>query len=335
MKGSNDMRQQARPTKKARASTPSNPPNPKQNRPLKEILVKDSKNEKDKEDWGYKDAYATGYLNDQRPPSNKNLLKNATWWDISDQGEKYSCVGWAVTDVVHWHHVKNNPSLKEQKFSSRFTWMAAKEIDNLNSRPTSFIEKEGTTLKGALTVCSKYGAVPERLLPTQTTKKTTSKEERHYQGYYQGDAKTFYAQAAHYQITSYFNLFIDDNIEEEKKKREAYQITLWKKWLSENGPIIVRLNIDNNWRNAKKSKKPLQQHHGSLGNHAAIMVAYDEKYFTIRNSQGKDWGDAGYIKVSHAYALEAFDQTYGIVIASGTGNPGGSKKPLPCTIFPC
>ena len=43
--------------------------------------------------------------------------------------------------------------------------MAAKETDQFNTRPTTFIETEGTSLKAALDVSRKFGAVRDSVLP--------------------------------------------------------------------------------------------------------------------------------------------------------------------------
>lgn len=48
--------------------------------------------------------------------------------------------------------------------SPRFTWMASKETDEFVSRPETFIEGAGTSLKAAMDILRKYGAVPKALL---------------------------------------------------------------------------------------------------------------------------------------------------------------------------
>jgi hypothetical protein len=72
----------------------------------------------------------------------------------------------------------------------RFTWMAAKEIDQYVVRPTTFIEAEGTFLKAALDVSRNFGAVPAPELPVAG-------------GLSAREMKTFYALAAQRKIASY------------------------------------------------------------------------------------------------------------------------------------
>src|SRR2546430_11906415 len=96
--------------------------------------------------------------------------------------------------------------------------MAAKETDDFNLRPTTFIEPEGTSLKAALDVARKYGEVLDADLPFDT-------------GHlFAGDAKTFYAKASVLKISSYFNL--NTNLAD------------WKTWLATKGPIMTRLEVD-------------------------------------------------------------------------------------------
>ena len=68
--------------------------------------------------------------------------------------------------------------------------MAAKESDEFINRPTAFIESDGTSLKAALDVARKFGAVRNDLLPFQPCQ------------LYVGEAKSFYATAAQFRITS-------------------------------------------------------------------------------------------------------------------------------------
>ena len=72
----------------------------------------------------------------------------SAWWDIGDQESTGSCVGWGSTDgVARYHFVKAGRLAKTEKLSPRCTWMACKETDTFTSRPETFIEGAGTTLK--------------------------------------------------------------------------------------------------------------------------------------------------------------------------------------------
>jgi len=63
--------------------------------------------------------------------------------------------------------------------------MASKETDQFTTRPETFIEEAGTSLKAAVDILRKFGAAPEVLLPFHLTTFM-----------YQGDENTFFATLA-------------------------------------------------------------------------------------------------------------------------------------------
>jgi len=148
-------------------------------------------------DWGIETADAAGLLAGApgAVPKSKDLRE--TWWKVGDQGSTGSCVGWATADsLLRWHFVKTGKINNTDTLSKRFIWMASKETDEFNSSPTTFIENAGTSLKAALDVARKFGAVRENVLPFAG-------------GLYPNDPATFYALAAQLKITSYFNLSLN------------------------------------------------------------------------------------------------------------------------------
>jgi hypothetical protein len=117
----------------------------------------------------------------------------APWWNIGDQESTGSCVGWGSTDgVARYHFVKAGKLAQNAKLSPRCTWMASKETDAFTTRPETFIEEAGTSLKAAVDFLRKYGAAPEPLLPFHVTTNL-----------YLGDENTFYATLATRRIASY------------------------------------------------------------------------------------------------------------------------------------
>src|SRR5207237_2761224 len=135
------------------------------------------------------------------------------------QGSTGSCVGWATADsLLRWHFVKSGELGEDEHLSVRFIWMAAKETDEFTTRPTTFIEPEGTSLKAALDVARNFGAGRASDLPFDSAK------------LYPSDAKSFYALAAKLKIASYFNLGND--------------LSAWRVWIATSGPILVRLDVD-------------------------------------------------------------------------------------------
>ena len=244
-------------------------------------------------DWRFEDAVAAGALGAAAAlPAAVDLRK--PWWDIGDQENTGSCVGWASADgVVRYHMVQAGKLAKTQKLSPRYVWMASKETDEYTARPESFIEEAGTSLKTAMDICRKYGVATMPYLSFEI-----------HTLMYTGHENAFYAAAAQRRTTSYFNLHKN--------------LSQWKSWLVNNGPILAGLSVDQTWDNAGAT-------HGNLdtflpntvrGGHAVTVVGYTATgRFIIRNSWGTTWGDQGFGYASPAYiAAGFFDESYGVTV---------------------
>jgi hypothetical protein len=246
-------------------------------------------------DWNVKSARDAGMVNLEAViPASLDLREN--WWRIGNQGDTGSCVGWAAADsVIRWHFVKKGMIRKRQELSVRFIWIASKETDEFTTRPSTFIEEAGTSLKAALDIARKYGTVLEKVLPFRTCS-------------YKGKEIVLYALAAQRKIGGYFNLGTpspDNPIE-----------PVWKTWLATNGPILTRLDVDQTWDNATQTNGILDTYLPATarGGHAVAIVGYTPDHFIIRNSWGTDWGSYGFALASYEYAKAAFTESYGIFI---------------------
>jgi len=221
-------------------------------------------------------------------------LREPSWWNIGDQENTGSCVGWASADsVARYHMVKAGKIAKPGLLSPRYTWMASKETDVFTNRPETFIELAGTSLKAAMDILRKYGAVPESLLPFHISTLMFS-----------GSENTFYAIAATHRIAAYFNLFKDLNN--------------WRTWLATHGPIMAGLSVDATWDHATATQGKLDtfQPNTVRGGHAVCIVGYrTDKRFIIRNSWGTSWGDHGFAYASEAYINAGFyNESYGVTV---------------------
>jgi C1A family cysteine protease len=218
----------------------------------------------------------------------------AAWWDIGDQKNTGSCVGWSSTDgVARYTFVKAGRLAQNVKLSPRFTWMASKETDQFTTKPETMIEDAGTTLKAAVDILRKFGAVPETLLPFHIAS-----------AMYTGDENTFFATAATRKIAAYFNL--------------QRNLPNWRAWLAGHGPILVGLNVDHTWDNATATGGNLDtfQPNTVRGGHAVALVGYRaDGRFIVRNSWGTSWGDHGFAYPSEAYINGAFyTESYGVTL---------------------
>lgn len=241
-------------------------------------------------DWLFEHAVEAG-LSDATaaiPPS-KDLREG--WWVIGDQGSTGSCVGWASADsVLRWHFVKASRLAQATPLSPRFAWMAAKETDVFTSKPTTFIEGSGTSLKAALDIARKFGAVTMPTLPFAPP------------SLYPGSEASFYLLAARYKIASYISL--------------GRNLAAWRRWLAQHGPILVRLDVDTTWDHATSTAGKLATYDAAhtRGGHAVALVGYTSDHFIVRNSWGTHWGDKGFAFASDAYAKAAFTEAYGVVL---------------------
>ena len=245
-------------------------------------------------DWRFENAIAANALAGPVAALPARVDLRASWWDIGNQESTGSCVGWASTDALaRYHFVKAGRLAKNTKLSPRFTWMGSKETDEFIARPQTMVEEAGTSLKAAVDILKKYGAVPETLLPFHIST-----------AMYPGNENTFYATAATRRIASYFNL--------------QKNLANWRSWLASNGPILVALNVDATWDNATATNGKLDtfQPNTVRGGHAVAAVGYTpDKRFILRNSWGTTWGDKGFAYASEAYINAGFfNESYGVTL---------------------
>jgi hypothetical protein len=236
-------------------------------------------------DWRVSHARAGGALAAAAVIPRAKDLREA-WWKIGNQAATGACVGWATADsLLRWQFVKAGRLGKNEPLSPRFIWMASKETDQFVTQPTTFIEVEGTSLKAALDIARKFGAVREPVLPFGQAK------------LYPEEASTFYALAAQLKIASYFNL--------------NSNFMNWRTWIATKGPVLTRLMVD---ASATGGNLDVYQPATVRGGHAIALVGYTPDRFIVRNSWGTNWGDQGYGYASLAYAQAAFTEAYGVTV---------------------
>jgi len=248
-------------------------------------------------DWGFESAMDAEIVETPvKIPPAVNLHEE--WWKIGDQGNHGACVGFATADsLLRWHFVNENRLKKHELLSVRFIWMSAKETDECETWPTTFLEREGTSLKRALDITRRFGCVTESMLPFDP------------EILYRGARETFFASASRFKIANYFSL---------RKPTENWETVQsnWRTWLATHGPILTRLNVDATWFEADKTNGNLDVYRADTvrGGHAVALVGYTKDRFIVRNSWGTKWGYEGFGFASHEYAKAAFTETYGITI---------------------
>ncbi|HSB88226.1 MAG TPA: C1 family peptidase [Ilumatobacteraceae bacterium] len=244
-------------------------------------------------DWQLVDSIAAGAIGAPAAlPTSVDL--RAAWWTINNQENTGSCVGWATADgVLRWHMVQAGRITQNQLLSPRHVWMASKETDTITTRPESFIEGAGTTLKAAVDVARKQGVALMADLPFHIQTKM-----------YTGNENTFYANCALRKVAAYFNLHKN--------------VSSWKTWLASGGPVLAAFNVDSSWDNAANNQGNIDTFHPETvrGGHAVCIVGYrDDGRFIVRNSWGTAWGDKGFGYLHPDYIAAAFfDESYGVTL---------------------
>jgi Papain family cysteine protease len=245
-------------------------------------------------DWQLADSLAAGSLGAVPRLLPASIDLRAAWWSINNQENTGSCVGWATADgVVRWHMTKANKIAQTQLLSPRHVWMASKETDVITTRPESFIEGAGTTLKAAVDVARKHGVALMDELPFHIQTKM-----------YTGSENAFYASCAQRKVSAYFNLHKN--------------LQSWKTWLATAGPILAAFNVDSSWDEAALNGGNIDTFHPNTvrGGHAICIVGYRaDGRFIVRNSWGTTWGVNGFGYLHPDYIADAFfDESYGVTL---------------------
>jgi len=105
-----------------------------------------------------------------------------------------------------------------------------------------------------------------------------------------------YQNAKNYQITSYYRL----------SALEEMKHTLSSGW-----PFVFGFAVYKSFESKETTKtgivKMPEKDERLLGGHAVLAMGYDDakKYFIVRNSWGKEWGDQGYFYMPYKYLSSA------------------------------
>lgn len=227
---------------------------------------------------------AEAKLGDAPLPEAVDLRRD--WLPIADQGHTASCVGWTVADsLVRWHMVDDGRLERDVALSARYVWMAAKEWFQREEFPSTFLETDGTSLKAGLQVAHRFGVALESEFP--------------WDGFVRTAHEAFNAAVRRRRIMAYFNLGVDP--------------PEWRRWLHQNGPVAVLVKEDRHLQATRGELHDFDE--GSVtGSHAAALYGYGPGHFLLRSSWGTDWGDAGYARLSVAYARSAIIESYGVMV---------------------
>jgi Papain family cysteine protease len=250
------------------------------------------------------DAIKSGRLRDVEPPDEVELHKER-WYDVADQKQTGSCIGWALADsVMRLQLVKEGRLRQNQRLSARFIWMASKEwqaqrlgrdratLGELlpDWQPSTFLEEATTAAKDALEVARHLGVVTEPMLRWDGPLN-------------RGPERTFWERAAHFKLEAYYSVTAAGR--DERLRR-------WRQWISQHGPLMVVVAIDSSLLDGDRILSRFRpRRRADL--HACALVGYRGERFILRNSWGTDWADKGYALAEPEWLARAVRESYGVL----------------------
>ena len=120
-----------------------------------------------------------------------------------------------------------------------------------------------------------------------------------WDGFVTKDYEIFNRDVRRRRIMAYYNLGFD-----------AHE---WRHWMHESGPIAVLVKEDRHLQTTTGDLDGFDED-SVTGSHAAALFGYGPDHFLLRSSWGTDWGDAGYARMSNAYASAAIIESYGVMV---------------------
>ncbi len=213
-------------------------------------------------------------------PRKCNLLQFAP--KCGDQGQFGTCVGWAtgycaltIAEAVNSNWL-NEDQVTSEALSPIFVYSLIKQNKGC---------QKGTYLTDALV----------------TLKENGSPKLAEYNVKCDGDVKPanhLFVKAKEHRIETY-------NKVHSPEMRKAVSLQNIKKSISEFRPVVIsmKLNYSFNFMNGKSLWEPQGSGDHFVGNHAMVIVGYDDDKFggsfLIQNSWGQEWGDKGRIWVKY------------------------------------
>lgn len=247
-------------------------------------------------------AQGNGRASNLRLPDVVDLTERKSWWRrAEDQKQTGACVGFSVGSVLWYLLVmkKRVPNYgRRYKPNYEELWRRSKETDAWTPFPTVQLDHSGTYIKDCLSEAVKRGVILEKDFPAFKGADCKIHESQ------------FYVLTAQNKATAYFGVRPD--------AVDGPAHSTFRQWLArQQSPIVTRLNIDDNFANARRRTFILEDYEPDwrIRGHAVVICGYKPGYYLVKNSWGSRWGNRGYVWVSDAYAAAAFTESYGITMA--------------------
>jgi C1A family cysteine protease len=193
-----------------------------------------------------------------------------------DQGDLGSCTGQAISGLIHYNYIKQDPAKAFQP-SALFIYYNERVLEN------SVGEDSGAEIRDGIKSLVRWGVCPEQYHPYVISKFKTK------------PSKFAYSSAVPHRIDQY--LRINQSLND------------LKSCLSEDHPFVFGISVYESFESEEVAKTGIVSLPGrrerSLGGHAVCCVGYDDSQgkFIVRNSWGSEWGMGGYFTIPYDYVL--------------------------------
>ncbi len=190
---------------------------------------------------------------------------------VLNQGGEGSSVGFAVAACIEYQIIKHLG--KKIRISPRYIYNYSRKLNNMLKTDS------GTSVKGAIDIVKKYGAVTEKDWPYKA-------------GEYNMDLPEKLENADHYQINNSY---------------QAKSVAKIIEVMDAHGPVVIGITVYGSFMSSKPAETGIipmpTEKESVVGGHAVCLVGYNnvEKTFKFRNSWGIGWGDKGYGHLSFEY----------------------------------
>lgn len=234
-------------------------------------------------------------------------------WRVQNQGNTQACVGCAlasgVLDIMYSKPRFEKPSEPFQlkkNFSSRYLWMMGKE---LVERGSGLLDDRTLIIDASLAALNRYGCPPDSALPLDLTTKILDKP-----GFGLIDEQKL-SRGCGFSRNSFKNHIIGVSFFEKDSTIEFELSDALKFHLIHFGPILLKLDVDNSWREAGSEDTISRARNITKQNHVVALIGYTETgNLIVRNCSGKAWSNDGYIELTPAYYKKVVSRAVGVLI---------------------